>query len=127
MNHHHSSGPPQTASRASSLGAPAITPSLHRESTESLGGRLRRPGCGGCGSCTCHDDAEPKAAAASRKAAGGAGVTGWLADRPWIFVVGAFSLLIGVWTTFITLALLNPPRDVLKNPLPTTADVRSGH
>lgn len=122
MNHSTSSGPPQTASRASSLGAAALTPPLHRESSETRGGRLRRPGCDNCGNGCC----QGKAAAPPRDT-GGNGVTGWLADRPWLFVVGAFSLLIGVWATFLTLALQNPPRDLLKNPLPTTADVRPGH
>jgi|GEM_PF-3063055 len=101
-----------------------MTPSLQRESSETLGGRLRRPGCGQCGNCCCDAD---KAGAAPGVSRASAGPAAWLADRPWIFVVGAFSLLIGVWTTFITLALQNPPRDVLKNPLPATADVRSGH
>lgn len=101
-----------------------MTPPLHRESSETRGGRLRRPGCDNCGNCRCQEDA---AAAAPPRGAGSKSVTGWLADRPWLFVIGAFSLLIGVWATFLTLALQNPPRDLLKNPLPTTADVRTGH
>ena len=102
-----------------------MTPSLHRESSETLGGRLRRPGCDNCGHCCCGEEA--KARPAPVAVARSNGLSGWLADRPWLFVVGAFALLIGVWTTFITLALKNPPRDVLKNPLPITADVRTGH
>lgn len=117
-------GPPQTASRASSLEAAAMTPPLHRESSETLGGRLRRSGCDNCGDCRC---GEGTALDASAPAARSNGVGGWLADHPWLFVVGAFALLISVWATFLTLALKNPPRDVLKNPLPTTADVRTGH
>ena len=117
-----SSGLPQPASRASSLGAAALTPTLHRESRESLGGRLRRPGCDGCGNCCCGEAAAP-----AEPPPRGNGLTGWLADRPWLFVVGAFGLLIGVWSTFLTLAMKNPVRDVLKNPLPATADVRAGH
>ena len=115
-------GPPQPASRVSSLGAAALTPTLHRESSESQGGRLRRPGCDGCGNCCCGGEPAPEKPAVRSN-----GVTGWLADRPWLFVVGAFALLIGVWSTFLTLAMKNPVRDVLKNPLPTTADVRAGH
>jgi hypothetical protein len=122
MKNRISFGPPQPASRVSSLGAAALTPSLHRESSESLGGRLRRPGCDGCGNCRC--DEKPEKTKASARSTG---LGGWLADRPWVFVLGAFALLIGVWTTFLTLALRNPVRDVLKNPLPTTADVRTGH
>jgi hypothetical protein len=54
-------------------------------------------------------------------------IGGWLADRPWLFVVLAFSLMIGAWVTFFTLAMRHPPRDVLKNPLPNTTDVGTGH
>jgi hypothetical protein len=122
MKNRISFGPPQPASRASSLGAAALTPTLHRESSESLGGRLRRPGCDGCGNCRCGEEPD-KAKVPARST----GLGGWLADHPWVFVLGAFALLIGVWTTFLTLALRNPVRDVLKNPLPTTADVRTGH
>ncbi|MFN0127117.1 MAG: hypothetical protein ACKV19_10590 [Verrucomicrobiales bacterium] len=129
MNHLTPSAPPPSVSRASSLGAPALRPSLHRESSETSGDRQRRRGCENCGNCRCGneatspDDSHPH----SPSPASSSGIIGWLADRPWLFVVGAFALLIGVWTTFITLALRNPPRDVLKNPLPTPADVRPGH
>jgi len=97
---------------------------LHRESHESPGGRLRRSGCDGCGNCCCGADA---ASAPPGPKAASNGLTGWLADRPWIFVVGAFSLLIGVWATFITLAVRNPVRDVLKNPLPDRHHVSARH
>lgn len=122
MNTPPSSGPSQPASRATSLGAAALSPSLHRESDRSSGGRLRRSGCHGCGNGCCGKGA-PDAPPPRRASA----ITGWLADRPWLFVTGAFALLIGVWATFLTLALKNPVRDVLKNPLPATADVRTGH
>lgn len=55
------------------------------------------------------------------------GIGGWLADRPWLFVVLAFSLMIGAWVTFFTLAMRHPPRDVLQNPLPHTTDVSPSH
>jgi hypothetical protein len=120
-------GPPQPASRGSSLGATALTPTFHRESSESLGGRLRRSGCDGCGNCCCGEDQAAAADPVQPDVRRSRSLTGWLADRPWLFVVGAFALLIGVWTTFITLALQNPVRDVLKNPLTTATDVRAGH
>lgn len=47
------------------------------------------------------------------------GFVAWFADRPWLFVTGAFLVLISVWVIFFTLALKNPVRDVLKDPLPT--------
>lgn len=118
------SRPPEPVSRVSSLGAPALTPVLHRESNESPGGRPRRSGCEGCGNCCCGADTAAAPAAPTRAANG---LTVWLADRPWIFVVGAFSLLIGVWATFITLAVQNPVRDVLRNPLPESPRVSASH
>lgn len=117
------SGPPQPASRASSLGAAALAPALHRESHESMGGRLRRPGCDERGNRRRRREPAPTTTEPGR----GQGVTGWLADRPWVLVAGAFALLIGAWSAFLTLAMLNPVRDVLDNPLPATADVRPGH
>jgi hypothetical protein len=122
MKTSQSSGPPQPASRTSSPGAAAVLPTLHRESDGSSGGRLRRPGCHGCGNGCCGKDTP-----AASPVPPGRGLIGWLADRPWLFVVGAFALLIGIWATFLTLALKNPVRDVLKNPLPATANVRTGH
>lgn len=58
----------------------------------------------------------PEASPAARRS-----LIGWLADHPWLFVVGAFLLVIGVWAVFFTLALKNPTRDVLKDPLPPPA------
>lgn len=119
------SRPPEPVSRASSLGAPALTPMLHRESNDLPGGRPRRSGCDGCGNCCCGADASASAPPSPTPSSNS--LTGWLADRPWIFVVGAFSLLIGVWATFITLAVQNPVRDVLKNPLPDPHHVSTRH
>lgn len=61
--------------------------------------------------------ASPKHAEPEASPAPG-GVIGWLADRPWLFVVGAFAVLIAVWVIFFVIALKHPVRDVLKDPLP---------
>jgi len=127
MKNPNSSGPPTAAPCGSSLVASAIMPALHRESSAPLGGRHQRSGCGLCGSCTCQENpARADRLPGPKKPPASSPVT-WLADRPWIFVLAGFSLLIGAWATFLTLALKNPPRDVLKNPPPTTSNVSPGH
>jgi hypothetical protein len=35
-----------------------------------------------------------------------------LAERPWLFIVAAFVILVSVWTCFITLAVRHAPQNV---------------
>jgi hypothetical protein len=39
-------------------------------------------------------------------------VTRHLAERPWLFIVVAFLMLVSVWTAFIYLAVTNGPMTV---------------
>ncbi len=41
---------------------------------------------------------------------------GWLADRPWLWIVGGFLAVIGIWTGFIFLAVRNQSPDVRTHP-----------
>lgn len=51
-------------------------------------------------------------------------MTLYLAERPWLFIVAAFLLLVTVWTGFIYVAVTNGPVTV---PLDaTTASIHAG-
>ncbi|MFZ4764224.1 MAG: hypothetical protein ACOYMN_04650 [Roseimicrobium sp.] len=52
-------------------------------------------------------------------------MTQFIAQRPWLFIVAAFAILISVWTGFIYVAVTNGPVIV---PLEaTTASIHAGH
>lgn len=52
-------------------------------------------------------------------------MTRYLAQRPWLFIVAAFVVLVSVWTGFIYVAVTNGPVTV---PLEATrASIHAGH